>query len=325
MQLRDLTVAITSSRRASELARLISNFGGIPYLAPTVGIEIHEDVDRQVEGLVHRIVGGEIDYAVFMTGPGVYRLMSTAEQLGLERELVAILNRIVVVARSHKPEKVLERYNVKVSWVPSDNTSEGIAEEMKKLDLQGKRVAILWYGASRPILRETLERRGARVFEAMAYEYSLELGKRGAEVLQAVGFTSIPPDEGRILQLIHDLVEGAIHIITFTSPPSARNLFRIAEDHGRANDLRRSLNEKVLVVAVGPPTRRAIEEHGVVVDVMPEVYKLGPMVRALVAHVANCRSDKGKKTLKEVQPEMEGDERGDHEFPRWDVEEGGHE
>lgn len=290
MPLDGLTVAITGSRRASELARLIISFGGIPYLAPTVGIEIHEGVDRQVEGLVRHIVGGAIDYAVFMTGPGVYRLMSTAEQLGLGREVVAILNRIVVVARSHKPEKVLERYGVRGSVVPSDNTSEGIAEEMAKFELKGKGVAILWYGASQPILRETLERRGARVFEAMAYEYSLQLEKRGAEVLQAVGFQSIPPDEGRILQLIYDLGEGTIHIITFTSPPSARNLFRIAEDHGRAQDLRQSLNEHVLVVAVGPPTRRAIEEHGVTVDVMPEVYKLGPMVRALIEYVANCRS-----------------------------------
>ncbi|MFN3476256.1 MAG: uroporphyrinogen-III synthase [Candidatus Methylomirabilales bacterium] len=290
MPLDGLKVAITGSRRAEELAHLIVSFGGIPYLAPTVGIEIHEGVDRQVEGLVRQIVGGEIDCAVFMTGPGVYRLMSTAEQLGLGQELVAILNRIVVVARSHKPEKVLERYGIKVSLVPSDNTSEGIAEEMERLELQGKRVAILWYGASHPILRGTLERKGARVFEAMAYEYSLQLGQRGAEVLQAVGFKSIPPDEGKILQLIHNLVEGAIHIITFTSPPSVRNLFRIAEDHSRAKDLRRSLNEHVLVVAIGPPTRRAIEEHGVTVDVMPEVYKLGPMVRALVEYVANCRS-----------------------------------
>ena len=297
MWLKDLTVAITGSRRASELAHLISNFGGVPYLAPTVGIEVHEDVDLQVEGLVHRIVGGEIDYAVFMTGPGVYLFMSKAEKLGLERELIDILNRISIVARSHKPQKVLERYNVRVSLVPSDNTSEGIAEEMKKLDLRGKSVAILWYGASQPILRKTLEKGGARVFEAMAYKYSLELEKRGAEVLQAVGFKSMPPDEKKILQLIHDLVEGAIHIITFTSPPSARNLFRMAEDHGLDNALRRCLNESVLVVAVGPPTRKAIEENGVNVDVTPGVYKLGPMVRAIVEYVADRRSDERKKAL----------------------------
>jgi len=297
MGLKGLTVAITGSRRASELAHLISNFGGVPYVAPTVGIEVQEDVDLQVEDLVRRFVAGEFDYAVFMTGPGVYRLISTAQKLGLERELIDILNRIYIVARSHKPQKILERYGVRVSLVPSDNTSEGIALEMERLDLHGKGVAILWYGDSHSILRETLEQRGAKAFEAMAYKYSLELEQRGAEVLAAVGFKYVSPDEKNILQLIDDLVAGTIHIITFTSPPSARNLFRFAEAHGLDEELRRSLNQHVLVVAVGPPTRRAIEEHRVDVDVMPEVYKLGPMVRAIVDYLEHRLTRDGKKAF----------------------------
>jgi len=297
MQLKSLTVAVTGSRRASELAHLIANFGGVPYVAPTVGIEVQEDVDLQVQGLVHRIVAGEFDYAVFMTGPGVYRLMATAQKLGVEREVLDRLNRILVIARSSKPQRVLERYNVRVHLVPSDNTSEGIARGMARRDLRGKRVAILWYGDAQVLLRDTLEKGGAHVVESMAYKYSLELGQRGAEVLAAVGFKYTPPDERKMLQLIDDLVGGTIHIITFTSPPSARNLFRYAEAHGRDQELRRALNEQVLVVAVGPPTRRIIEEHRVIVDVMPAVYKLGPMVRAIVDYLEHCPPDDWKKAL----------------------------
>ena len=40
MPLRGLTVAITGSRRASELAHLVLTFGGVPYVAPTVGIDV---------------------------------------------------------------------------------------------------------------------------------------------------------------------------------------------------------------------------------------------------------------------------------------------
>lgn len=39
MPLDGLTVAITSSRRAGELARIVENLGGKPYIAPTIGIE----------------------------------------------------------------------------------------------------------------------------------------------------------------------------------------------------------------------------------------------------------------------------------------------
>jgi uroporphyrinogen-III synthase len=303
MGLQGLTVAVTGSRRASEQAELVSKFGGVPYVAPTVGIEVQEEADLQTEGLVRRLVGGEFDYAVFMTGPGVYRLISTAQKLGVDVALVEVLNQIFIVARSPKPQKVLQKYGVRVHLVPSDNTSEGIAAEMAKLDLGGKDVAILWYGESQTVLRETLERGGARVSEAMAYMYSLELERRGAEVLAAVGFKSIPPEDQKILQLIDDLVQRRIHVITFTSPPSARNLFRFAEAHGLDADLRRSLNEDVLVVAVGPPTRRAIEENNVSVDVMPDVYKLGPMMKATVDYLAQDPPRSRKRALARIQPE----------------------
>ncbi len=297
MDFRGLTVAITGSRRASEQAELVSKFGGVPYVAPTVGIEVHEESDQQTEELIRRLVKQEFDYAVFMTGPGVYRLLSTAERLELQAELVTVLNQIFVVARSQKPQKVLERYGIRPNLVPSDNTSEGIAKEMAHFDLRGKRVAVLWYGESQTILRETLERGGSQVFDAMAYTYSLELEQRGAEVLAAVGFKSIPPEDRKILLLIDDLMKGKIHVITFTSPPSARNLFRFAEAHGLDGGLRRSLNEDVVVVAVGPPTRRAVEEHNVGVDVMPDVYKLGPMMRATVDYLAQGPSNARKEVL----------------------------
>lgn len=301
MGLQGLTVAVTGSRRASEQAELVSKFGGVPYVAPTVGIEVQDEADVQTAELVRRLVGGEFAYAVFMTGPGVYRLVSTAQKLSVEPQLIDVLNRIVVVARSSKPQKVLQKYGVRVNLVPSDNTSEGIAAEMAKLDLGGKAVAILWYGESQSVLRETLERGGARVSEAMAYMYSLELEPRGAEVLAAVGFKSIPPEDQKILQLIDDLVQGKIHVVTFTSPPSARNLFRFAEAHTLDGDLRRSLNEDVVVVAVGPPTRRAVEENNVSVDVMPDVYKLGPMMKATVDYLAQDEPRSRKRALARIQ------------------------
>ncbi len=297
MGLMGLTVAITGSRRASELAILVANFGGVPYVAPTVGIDVQEDAALQVDGLVRRIVDGECDYAIFMTGPGVYLLMSAAEKLGVDRQVVDRLNRLSVVARSHKPQKVLERYGVRVSLVPPDNTAAGIAAEMGKLDLQGRRVAILWHGAPAGLLRQELEKAAADVFEAQAYIYAPALEGSGAAVLGALGFAYVPPERQRALELIRDLLEGTVHVLTFTSPPSARNLFRLAQEEDLHDDLRRQVNARVLVAAVGPPTRGAIEEFGVTVDVMPEVYKMGPMVRAVADHLAAPLPTRKKKVL----------------------------
>ena len=86
-----MRVAITGSRRASELAHLIRSFGGIPIIAPTVGIETRQDITKEVDRLINTILEERIDYMIFMTGPGVYLFMSSARNLGLDKKLVNAL------------------------------------------------------------------------------------------------------------------------------------------------------------------------------------------------------------------------------------------
>jgi uroporphyrinogen-III synthase len=119
--LRGLTVAITGSRRAAELARLIAGFGGIPYVAPTVGIEGREDSPTEAAAFIRAILEGGVDYAVFMTGPGVYSLMSAADSLGLKQRLVEGLKRVTVVGRSFKPKKALIEHGVETQIIPAQN------------------------------------------------------------------------------------------------------------------------------------------------------------------------------------------------------------
>ena len=79
MPLDGLTVAITSSRRASELARIVENLGGKPYIAPTIGIETDlKNPKEDVLKFLDNVISGDVDYVVFMTGPGVFSLFSIA-------------------------------------------------------------------------------------------------------------------------------------------------------------------------------------------------------------------------------------------------------
>lgn len=285
--LEGLIVAVTGSRRASELAHVIESMGGKAYIAPTVGIE----TDLQTSGaeaLIRNVIDGKVDFCVFMTGPGTFGVMGLAEKLVLKDEFVRALNQIKIVARSPKPKVALEKHGVKVDIMPEDthdNTAEGIAKAMARLDLSGKKVAILCHGAMDSFLRSALEAKGASVQEAQVYVYGLSLTEGGASILGKMGFQYLSPEEQRIVELIRDLVAGKIDAITFTSPPSARNLFAVAIAHDLKDDLVKAMNAKTIVVAVGMPTRNEIGKHGANVDVMPDVYKMGPMMKALVDYV----------------------------------------
>jgi uroporphyrinogen-III synthase len=292
--LEGLTIVVTGSRRAPEQSALVTNMGGSPYVVPTVGISIPSD-DSEIEPFLRELVGHPgADYAVFMTATGVRAMMLAAERLGLRKAVLDALNsnRTTVVARSGKPRGELARTGIKVDATPprEEATSSGILRLLRARGLAGKRVAVLWHGSKSEALGEGILAAGGRdVFECLTYHYSTVLEPEGAEVLGSIGFRYMAPDERTVVQLIQEIVGKTrrVDAITFTSPPAVANLFEVAAEHGLDEVLKDALRDRndVVIVAVGPSTKGALEEHGVRVDVMPEVSAMGAMMNALAEHV----------------------------------------
>ena len=295
MSLTGLRIAITGSRRAPELAHLVKNFGGIPHFAPTIAIEAKQGIPNEIENFITRIIEGSIDYVIFMTGPGVYLFMLAARNLGLENKLVEALNQIIIISRSFKPKYALAKHGVQTDIVPEENTSEGIARVLSNYDLQNKKIAILCHGSYPVGLKEQLKTAGAQVIEYSIYKYSLELNENGAKILKSMGFEYKTPEEQKVIELIEEINNGLIDAITFTSPPAVHGLFNIAEVHHMKESLQSSLNNYMIIVAVGPSTKKALEQYSVKVDVIPKVYKIGPMIKALSDYFDQTRHHGIKK------------------------------
>jgi uroporphyrinogen-III synthase len=283
-----LTIAITASRRASELAHIVKSFGGRPYLAPTIGIEA--DLKKPKEDVLKfldKAIAGEVDYAVFMTAPGIFSLFTIAKRLGLEEKLIHSLSKVAIFARSLKPASALKKHGIQVSMIPEENTAKGICRVLITRGVVGKRIAILWHGDYPQQLREELYKAGANsVIEASTYRYSIDLKEEGASILKSMGYDYVVPREKRVIRLIHDISARKIDSITFTSPPSVHDLIKIAQANRLSDALKKSLNTDVVVVAVGPSTKNALEENGITVDVMPQVARMGPMVKALDEYIS---------------------------------------
>jgi uroporphyrinogen-III synthase len=56
-----------------------------------------------------------------------------------------------------------------------------------------------------------------------------------------------------------------------------------------------SLNSHVIVAAVGPSTKKTLEENYVHVDVMPAVYKMGAMVKSLSDYLSQSQAASKKR------------------------------
>ncbi|MGH2638140.1 MAG: uroporphyrinogen-III synthase [Rhabdochlamydiaceae bacterium] len=296
--LQGLTVAITSSRRATELGHLIEAFGGKAYLAPTVGIQVSaKDTANQVRRFLELTSEDTgVDIAIFMTGPGTESIISASKELGLEVKLLKSLRSTpLVVARSAKPRSVLAKYHIQENVkLPKVATFEGILELLRdSISLMGKRIVLFWHGDRSEVLSEALRNLGANIFEFSTYSYSNELSEDGANLLKSAGFESaVLPQRQKVEKLIEDIIAGKIDVITFTSPPSVKNLFETAKIASREEKLRRELDLHVLVASIGPSTSETLIQYGVRPDVVPEIYKMGKMVESLAEYLKGWSAKK---------------------------------
>ena len=287
MSLCGVTVAITSSRRASELASLVRKFGGLPYIAPTIGIRNNNPLNSECIKFIEIIRNETIQFYVIMTGVGVFNLYQNIQILHQLETVTEKLRNTVVIARSNKPAMELRKFGITTNLVPDINTIEGVLNLLENFDIKNKNIGILWHGDYSHSFREKLESLGSKVFEFSSYSYSTSLGKTNAAMLKEMGYDYVPPSEEKIGRLIEDKMVGTIDTIAFTSPPAVKELFEFAKRNNQIHALKERLNHNLLVVSVGPSTSKMLATFHVLVDVMPATYRMGAMVKELADFISS--------------------------------------
>ncbi|MFQ6134540.1 MAG: uroporphyrinogen-III synthase [Nitrososphaerales archaeon] len=269
MTLKGKSVVITRPKhQAGDLAEIVTRLGGRPRIVPTVEIGPVSNLE-DVKKPLSLIASGKADVIIFMSQNGVLSFITLSEKLGLKDDALKSLSRMQVVAIGSKTRKRLEEQGVRVDLTPADHSSNGLAETLSRLDLGGKVIAIPRTDRPTDYLTKKLAGRSAEIVQFPIYE------------------TRLPADRTEVLNLIEDILNGRVDIITFTSSATARNLFHIAEEHRLADQLRNMLNEKVVVASIGPVTKSTLESLGVNVHVTPQEYTIETMMEALDTYLEN--------------------------------------
>ena len=287
MSLRGITVAITSSRRASELAYLVRKFGGIPYIAPTIGIKINRPINSECNQFIETISNKKMHFFIFMTGVGVFNLFQTLQKLQKLTTVNERLQDTIIIARSNKPKMELKKFGIKTKLVPDINTIEGILNLLKSFDLKNKNIGILWHGDSSNSFKRKLKSLGANVFDFSSYSYSSSLEQKNASLLEQMGYDYVAPNEEKIKNLIENLMDGMVDCITFTSPPAVNEFFQLAKRNNKFNLLKDKLNNNILVVSVGPSTSDMLAKFHIMADIMPNTYRMGAMIKELADYISS--------------------------------------
>jgi len=255
-------IAITEARRAAELASLIRKLGGVPYSAPAVREVPRRDLGPAL-GVLARICRDEVSMIIFLTGVGTRAFLDLAADKGKRGALVMALEKMVVVARGPKPAAALREAGIRLDLAPREPTSEGLMQALAGHDLDGKLVAVQLYGDDNPVLVEGLRARGATVLDIPLYEWAL------------------PEDQGPLIRLVRDLLDGKIDVVAFTSSPQIKHLFAVAAELGLRAELAGALRDKAVVAVIGPVCQATLAEQGIVPRIQPDKGTMGALVHAI--------------------------------------------
>jgi uroporphyrinogen-III synthase len=262
-----LRVLSLESRRAMELAKLISTYGGQPMVAPSMR-EVPLESNREALAFAAALFAGEFDMIVFLTGVGARALQAVVETAHQREDYLAALRRIPIVARGPKPVAVLRELGITPALTaPEPNTWRELlgafdeaAGSNGAVRLQGARVAVQEYGVSNPQLLSGLAERGAKVTRVPVYQWAL------------------PDDLAPLRAAITAIAEGSVDVVLFTTTVQVIHLFQIAGEMKLEEKMLLGL-QRALVASIGPTTTEELVRRGIPPDLEPSHPKMGFLVK----------------------------------------------
>ncbi len=240
---------------------MIERFGGQAFVSPSMR-EVQLGDNPPAVDFAHRLVSGEIELVILMTGVGTRYLVAQVErQIGRERFLNA-LSDVVTVARGPKPVLAMREFGLDVTHkVPEPNTWRDVLTTLDQVSpVLNLTVGLQEYGLPNPSLVAGLEARGARVIPVKVYGWDL-------------------PEEQRPLEEnLRAIVAGERDVLMFTSAHQVINVLTVAQRLGLGDKLREML-ASVVVCSIGPTTSEMLRQQGWPVDMEPEHPKMGHLVQ----------------------------------------------
>ncbi len=257
-----LRVLSLESRRAREVEKLIRTYNGEPSVVPAMR-ELPLSSNTACLDFGRRLLAGDFDAIIFLTGVGVRTLMQILEAELPREAVLEALRRTAIVARGVKPGAVLRELEVPIAAVaPEPATWRELLATMDAAfgdKLGNLRVAVQEYGASNPELLAELVTRCAQVTKVPVYQWGL------------------PLDLEPLRESVRSVVQGNVDVVLFMTAVQVIHLFQVATAMGLADDLRRGL-EAAVVVSIGPTTSEELQQYGVKPDFEPSRPKMGFMI-----------------------------------------------
>ena len=247
-------VLVTRSReQASDLSRRILELGGEPIEFPTIEIREPDDYSA-LDSAIYNI--GDYKWIILTSVNGVKYFINRMLACGKDMRDLKGVN---ICTIGPKTKEALEKYAVRVDYVPCEYRAEQIFEGLKDKLKPEDKVLLPRADIARKALSEALSKIGVWADEVVVYK-TVPVAK-GAE------------------KLVKMLKQREINILTFTSSSTVKNFVNLL----KAQDINKLL-ESVVVASIGPVTSATAKELGINVDVEAKEYTIDGLVKAIAGN-----------------------------------------
>ncbi|MCC6139993.1 MAG: uroporphyrinogen-III synthase [Nitrospira sp.] len=263
-----IAVAAFESRMAVEMTRLIERYGGRPSVAPALR-ELPLQDNPTVLRFGVRLIEGQVDVLVLMTGVGTTALFDILKARHPMSSIMVGVKQVALVARGPKPAAALKALGIAPTLVvPEPNTWVDVVSTLDEYrPVKGLRVAVQEYGSSNPEFLEALRVRGADVFPVPIYKWGL------------------PEDLAPLRLVLADILAGTIVVMLITNAAQIDHVMQLLEQEGKA-PLFREVCKTIVVASIGPVASERLRYYDLPVDFEPSHGKMGVMVKELSEQVA---------------------------------------
>ncbi|MCV7169268.1 uroporphyrinogen-III synthase [Mycobacterium manitobense] len=257
-------VAVTSARRADELATLLRRRGATVTSAAAITMVPLPD-DDELRSHTEALIDVPPDIVIATTGIGFRGWVAAADGWGLASELVASLGKARIVSRGPKATGALRAAGLPEEWSPESESSRELVHYLVEGGIAGMRIAVQLHGATND-------------WDPFP-EFLDELRAAGAEVVPIMVYRWYPaPRDGEFDQLVAGIADEKFDAVSFTSAPAVASVLMRATELGIADRVLSALRTDVHAMCVGPVTARPLVRLGVPTSA-PERMRLGALAR----------------------------------------------
>ncbi|HLG88368.1 MAG TPA: uroporphyrinogen-III synthase [Alphaproteobacteria bacterium] len=258
-------ILVPESRELDIFAHMLEAEGATAIRCPLVTILDLED-PKPVERWIKRLIAGEFDDLILLTGEGLRRILIVADHIGAKDAAVEAIGKLRTVIRGPKPAKALRDIGLAPGLTAVAPTTEGVIQTLSAEDLKGRRVGVQLYpGNPNDLLLDFLRSAGATPAAVVPYRYASDA------------------DAGAVAGAIRAMAEGRIDCVAFTSSPQIDRLQEVAKERGLEAELKMGL-VRTRIAAVGPIVAEAVERIGGKIAAEPaKSFHLKPLVNAIAA------------------------------------------